>query len=367
MKSFAQINLTHLRENAEALWLSIGRDKFFCPMVKANAYGHGAVEVSKCLEGIGVANLGVVTIEEALELRPHLKSETSILVFSSFDKKELEICSRMNLCPVVAELQTLSNLKEFNLPFPSGVHIKFNTGMNRQGFDLKDLDKVKQFFDSKNTIEIKGICSHFASAEDIEEPDGKSREQIRQFEKVQSVFGDSFIYHFLNSAALLKNHGLEFGARPGLSIYGVSPVAEPRPDIKLKPVMSLKSTILNLRDIGPGDSVSYGGIWTAKSSSRIALIPLGYADGLRRNLSNKIHFSVKGELVPQVGRVCMDYCLADVTKVADRIKVGDTVDILGESLGSGLSVENFAHICETIPYEIFTGIGSRVVRKFYGS
>ena len=382
-RTFAEINLDHLSHNFSEIQKLAGSDRFLCPMVKANAYGHGDIQVAKHLENLGTTHLGVCLIEEGLILKAaNLKSE--ILIFRGYDKQGAQTIFDAQLTPVISTWEQIQCLESV-ADGPLKVHIKFNTGMNRLGFSPGDAEKLRTYFKQSKKLKLKAILSHFYHGEDAVSPQGHSAKQAQMLLEIFSFFKDDQIYmHLLNSGGIVSfaetsvkndpNHFLNkynWGFRPGLMLYGYSPEEELKA-VDLKPVMTFKSVVNNIRGIVPGETVSYGGSWRAEASAMIAVVPVGYADGVHRLISNRGKVLFGGKLVPIVGRICMDFLMLDVSEV---VKATDTQKFIEEEVilfgydtkGNFLSADVTAKAAETITWEVLTAVGERVPRHFKGA
>jgi alanine racemase len=372
----AVIQLEHLAHNVRELKKALGPQcPFFCPMVKANGYGHGDVEIAKRLEQEGVQFLGVGLIEEGILLR-EMGVKAQLLFFGVCDEKGARALIESQQIPVMStwdQVRAFESVLKTDYP----VHIKFDTGMHRLGFPMKDLPQLVQYFTSSKHMKVQGILTHLHTGEDANNLQGSSFEQLRQFQEVEKAF-QSFapISHTLNSAGALNflthqgkqlPHGISAnqGVRPGLAVYGLPPVAT---SLDLKPVMSLRSEAVKFHHIRPGESVSYNWTWKATKDSVVAVIPIGYADGYHRLLSNRGEVLFRGKRVPVVGNVCMDYLMVDITtalknETAESLKP-EAVTLFGEDEdGISISASELAQKAQTISWEILTSIGERVPRE----
>lgn len=375
-RTVAEIDLDALESNVRNILAHFPKDVFFCPMVKANAYGHGEAEIALALERIGVRHLGVCPIEEGLALRA-AGVKTDILVFSPFDREGAAAILRAGLTPVVGSLRELEHLEEL-ASAPVNVHLKFDTGMHRVGFATEEAAALRSRFEGSSKLRLSGVCSHLLRGEDADRLDGESARQLLDFQKVVRMFSSFHpVVHALNSAAVLQKiaagptpshplHVEPWGLRPGILIYGVSPLE--RSALELAPVMTLKSEAILHKQVPAGKSVSYNATWRATRDSIIAIVPIGYADGYHRLLSNKASALYEGKKVPVVGNVCMDYLMLDVTEHATASRgPGAEVVLFGRSqFGTTLSAAELAVHASTIPWEIFTSVGVRVPRVYRG-
>lgn len=381
-RTFAEINLDHLKHNIEVLQTAFPQTPFLCPMVKANAYGHGDVQLSLYLESLGVRHLGVCLIEEGLLLRKNgVKAE--ILIFRGFDRAGAEKILEANLTPVVSSWEHIEHL-EAAASAPVGIHLKFDTGMNRLGFRPEEAQKLFDRLWQNKKIRLKALVTHLFNGEDAADPVGLSAGQLRALDKISEIFKPFNVFcHALNSAGILSalrlqgsagaSHPLfmqNWGLRPGLLIYGYNPLPE-KTFGGLKPVMTLKSHVGTYRHLQIGETVSYGGTWRAKQESVIAVVPIGYADGYHRILSNQAFVLFAGQRVPVVGNICMDYLMLDVTEVVrgrDLRNFRDQEVVLFgyDSDKNLLSPEELALQAKSITWEMLTSVGERVPRVYVG-
>jgi len=339
-------------------------------VVKADAYGHGAIPVSLRLEKLGVEYLGVAIPEEGVELRRG-GVKVPILVLGGVYGGDVEEIFRFHLTPVVFKkdsLRLLSREAEKRRRKVM-VHLKVDTGMGRLGvpFSLWPdfLKEVKRFAE----LEVEGILSHFSMTD---EGKGYTQNQWRAFQKAVALaeeVGISCQYlHMASSATLMAFPSYSASAklvRPGIMLYGSYPSPTFRPLIPLKPVMTLKTHIHFLKRVPSGARISYGGTFTTERNSLIATLPIGYADGYSRHLSNRGEVLIHGKRAPVVGKVCMDFIMVDVTNIP-RVSVGDEVILMGRQGREQITVEEIAEKINTISYEVFCLIGKRVPRVYKG-
>lgn len=373
-RTYAEINLDHIVHNFEVLKNAFPPDTFLCPMVKANAYGHGDVAVALCLEKAGAKHLGVCLLEEGLKLR-QAGVAADILVFRGFERQEAQEMIRHRLTPVVSSWRQLE-LIEAEAAKAVQVHLKFNTGMNRLGFQPAEAQALFERCWQNPKLRVQGLLTHLYNGEDAMSPEGHSAAQLALLEKVSEIFKPlQPQVHCLNSAGLLNHlaHPLSarrWGLRPGIAIYGYPSVPPPQ-GLVFKPAMTLRSHTSTYRELNAGEVVSYGGTWKAARPSVIAVVPMGYADGYHRILSNRAEALFAGHRVPVVGTVCMDFLMLDITTVVQGRPLGE----LGEqevvlfgygSGGSFLSAQDLAAQAQTISYEILTSVSARVPRVYVG-
>lgn len=335
-------------------------------VVKADAYGHGAIPVSLRLEKLGVDYLGVAISEEGVELRKG-GVKAPILVLGGIFGAEVDQIFRFHLTPVIFRkdcLKILSGEAEKRRRKVK-VHLKVDTGMGRVGVPLSlwpdFLREVRRF----PKIETEGILSHFSMTD---EEEGFTQSQWRAFQSAVAIaqeFGISSQYlHMASSATLTAFPGYAAGlVRPGIMLYGSYPSPAFRSLISLRPVMTLKTRIHFLKSVPSGARISYGGTFTAKRESRIATLPIGYADGYNRHLSNHGEVLIHGKRAPVVGRVCMDFIMVDVTDIP-RASVGDEVILIGQQGREQIAPEEIAEKIDSISYEVLCSIGKRVPRIY---
>ena len=327
-------------------------------LVKANAYGHGAVEFGAMMQRAGADYLAVAYPVEGLELRKNGISLPVIVLTAGTDFYPEIIETRLE--PSIPNLYSLKafveQLKKLGLKdYP--IHIKLDTGMHRLGFMTGELQGLIGFLKATPEVKVKSVFSHLCVAEDPEQ-DAFTLGQIELFQRNAQTLADGIGYmpmrHILNSAGIERFPQFQMDmVRLGIGIYGVSAV----PGKKLTPVASLKCKVLQVKQLGPGDTVGYGRWGHAKEGTVIATIPVGYADGIDRHLGRGVaSFSLNGHRVPTIGNICMDMCMLDVTGVPAA--VGDTVTVFGEDP----TVEELADILGTIPYEILSSVPRRIER-----
>ncbi|MBF0253293.1 MAG: alanine racemase [Candidatus Omnitrophica bacterium] len=366
--TWAEIDLSALRHNLKMIENIVGNKKKIMPIVKANAYGHGIVEISKVLIENGISYLGVATVDEAMCLRNNgVENNVSILVLGSVLEEEAFVAVKNDITLTLGD-QHLTDIliaTSKKLSKKAKVHVNIDTGMGRLGIWHEDaiyfLDKVSKI----NEIEIEGVYTHFAS---VARDKLYTAMQADSFQNVLDYMNTREIkvkyIHSSNSIATVDyNFDNTNMVRTGILLYGIYPKEDFVYKIKLKPVMTLKTRIVFLKTISPGMSVSYGRTYIAQKETMIATVPIGYADGYGRVLSNHAQALVKGKLVNLTGVVTMDQTLFDVNPVKG-VKVGDEVVLFGYQGRACIPVEKISRLSKTIPYEILAGISNRVPRKY---
>jgi alanine racemase len=383
----AEINLAHVRHNLHELRASLaagatvagrpGAPARIWAVLKADGYGHGASAVATTLEQAGVDGVCVALLEEGLELREAGVRGPILIMSGSHGRRRdgLEALIEHRLTPVVfdaEQIEALANAHKFmagagKVEGPLAVHLKVDTGMGRLGV-REEVEPVLAAIARRPELTLGGLMTHLACAD--AESDEVTREQLGRFAKADALVRragmSAALKHAANSAALLRWPNTHFDVvRPGIALFGVPPIAGLAP--KLKPVMSVLSEVIALRELPAGASIGYGHTWTAARASRIATIPIGYADGLSRSLSNRGSVLIGGKRAPIVGAVSMDLTMVDVTDLP-AAAVRDEVVVLGEQRGrfgaDAITVHEIASLTGTITWECLTSVSRRVPR-FY--
>ena len=364
----AEIDLNAILHNLKALRSLTKPDVSVIAVVKGDGYGHGAVEVGRVLASAGVRRFAVAMLEEAIILRDaHVPGDILIMGASSPDDAA-EIV-RHGFEPVVSDMSFAHALdREARAQRRRvSVHLKFDTGMGRIGFPAANaLDFAKQAA-ALPGIGIVGAMTHFPSADDPAEDDF-TRHQIAEFGRIRQSLRASGIeiplWHAANSAGVLAYPESHFNAiRPGLALYGNYPAPAMNRPVALKQAITFRTRIAQVRPMPEGATVSYGRTFRTERPSRIAVLPLGYADGYSRLLSNRGHVLIRGRRVPVVGRVCMDLTMADVTGLPDA-RPGDEVVLYGRQGDEMISIEEIAQSTDAVPQVVMTALSARVPRRY---
>jgi alanine racemase len=364
----AEIYLDNIVHNLSEVKRWVGKKVKIMGVVKANAYGHGACHVAKVLVENGVCYLGVATIEEALELR-ECGINIPILVFGYTPLTQAEELIVHNITQTVFDINYVEDLEKIalNVGKKAKVHVKIDTGMGRIGYtDLKVAEKEIEKMMEMEGVEVEGIFSHFATSD--EKDKSYAEQQFDMFKKLLERLKEKRINiplkHMANSGAIidLKYTYLDM-VRPGIVLYGSYPSEEVKRPLDLRQTMGFKTKIVYIKEVPEGTSISYGKTFITKRKSKIATLPVGYADGFNRLLSNNYHVLVKGKYAAVIGRICMDQTMIDVTDI-EGVEVGDDVIIFGNQEGEKITAEEIAKKLNTIPYEVYCGISSRVPRIY---
>ena len=370
--TWAEIDLDALAFNMHSVRRFVGENIDCMAVVKADAYGHGAVECARRLEAEGTSIFAVATLEEGIELRDAGITNT-ILVLGGLWPGQTPLFLDHHLTPV---LFTLEQAEEMNAAAAErgrqmNIHIKIDTGMGRVGFRWDGFAEVAERLSKLTSLNIDGMMSHFAVADDLAANDFTNT-QLSRFDeavKIAASLGTHPTYiDMANSPGAVAHSNARLGlVRLGGVLYGLGGDVLPAGiDVpKLKPVMSLRSRIAMIKTVSNGESIGYGRTFIAERDSVIATVPIGYHDGLSRALSNKGRFIINGKFAPVVGGVSMDWTTVDVTDIPNT-SVGDLVTIIGKEHECEIKAEDHAKLTDTISYEITCGIGPRVPRIYIG-
>lgn len=368
--AWAEINLAAISHNVRQFKKHLSPQTRIMAIVKADGYGHGAVEVARAAVSAGVSFLGVGLVEEAVHLREN-GFEVPILILGFTPAEYAPYLCRYKLTPSVFTLEEADAFARAarNGTQPLAVHVEVDTGMGRVGcFPCEEADSFIAQVAAMQGLSLQGVYTHFAAADQHDQ--SFSRWQLKRFNDLVHRLEEKGIYppikHMANSAAAIDLPEAHFDmVRLGISLYGLYPSAEvERTAVALRPAMSLKARIIFIKDIPAGTGVSYGGTYMADRTVRIATLPLGYGDGYPRKLSNTGQVLVGGKRVPIVGRVCMDQTMINVQDV-DGVAAGDEAVIFGRQGDALLHVDEVARWLETINYEVVTRISGRIPRVYF--
>lgn len=365
----AKTDLDALAFNLNSARQFLGRETDVLAVVKANAYGHGAVECSRRLKAEGVKILAVAILEEAVELR-RAGIEGEILILGGIWPEQAAAAIDNELTPVVCRIDSAEALDSLaaSRNIRQKLHIKVDTGMGRIGVPYSEAGEFAAAIARLKNLEVEGLMTHFASADDLSQSD-YTNFQIDRFGAAVELFANAgirpAILDLANSPASVAFPRSRVGlVRLGGILYGLGGDILPDvPQPELRRVMSVTSEVGFLKKVSAGDSLGYGRTFVAERKSVIATVPIGYADGYPRALSNKGEMIVLGKKAPVVGRVSMDWTILDVTDIAN-VEVGTKVTVIGSDGGETILAEDLAAATGTISYEITCGFGSRVARRF---
>ena len=363
-----EVNLDYLAHNLALIKARVGPARVM-PILKANAYGHGLLPVARRMEAEGAHAIGVAYLEEALMLRRG-GIGSPILVLGGILGSQIPLYLRHDISLTASSKDKLLAIEEAAaaLGQRAKIHLKIDTGMERLGVHWYSAQPLLEASLCCPHVEVEGIFSHFASSD---EPDlGPTRLQLERFLEVLRFYEDRSLptplRHISNSGAILQlpEAWLDL-VRPGILLYGVLPAGGLAHDMDLRPALGWRSRVVYFKVAREGSPVSYGGTWRAPAMTRLVTIPVGYGDGYPRAMSGKAEILLHGRRYPVVGRICMDQVVVDIGW--DSAWNDDEVTLLGESEGQRITVEELADWAGTIPYEILTGINTRVPRVYRGS
>jgi alanine racemase len=362
LRRSVSVDLGLLEENYRAVTRLVAPGVALLCVIKDDAYGHGAVEAGRRLEAAGAAYFGVANIDEGKELR-EAGIATPILVLSGLMPWEpLEPLAEYGLTPAVTNFEMLERFAAWR-GNSLKIHVKIDTGMGRLGFPANEVGPLAERLATLSNIEVEGVMSHFASSERRDEYGLGQLALFRQgLERLwERGIAPRFV-HMANSSAICVYPEAHFTmVRPGIMLYGSYPDAAVRKKVKLTPVMTWKSHISFVRTFQSGSNLSYGRTYITEGETRVAYVPVGYAHGYPRSLSNRGTVLVGGKRCAVIGRVCMDWIFVDVTDVGSA-KPGDEVVVLGCAQGDCITADEIAAKIGTIPYEILCGVSKRIAR-----
>lgn len=374
--TWAEVSLTKLRQNFRTVQKHVGAGVTVCAVVKADAYGHGAVECSRALESEGARWLGVTSLDEAIPLRD-AGIQSDILLMTGFWRGEESEIVRLRLTPTVWEpwhIETLEKAAGAMDVARQPVHVKVDTGMGRLGIALDEFPVVLTALRQTKHLVLQGLSTHLASSEIMDAP--SVADQERKFEEalrmVRGAGLEPAFVHVANTGAVISRRSTwQSMVRPGVALYGYylpfqragREVSGGTLRLPVKPVLTWKTRILSMRNFAANQALGYGGTYVTKAPTQVGVLPVGYADGYNRQLSNRGRVIVRDHYAPIVGRISMDLTLVDVTGIPGT-SVGDEVILLGS--GDGLSVDALEHaeLAGSTPYEILCNISKRVPRRY---
>lgn len=368
--AWAEIDLDAIAHNVLEIRRVIGEEVEMMGVVKADAYGHGVLEVVRTLLDNGVSQLAVSKLDEAIQIRK-MGIRVPILIFGYTDLSRAEeiVINDVTQAVFSREMAQVLSKAAVKLCRSAKIHVKLDTGMTRVGF-MPDQGAIQSILELGKLpgLMIEGLFTHFASADETERD-----YTMMQFERYMNVCSELVklgihipLRHVCNSAGIMQYPQMHLDmVRPGIILYGLYPSQKvDREKISLRPAMTLKANVILVKDVEPGTCISYGRTFRTSRPSKIATVPIGYADGYTRLLSNKGRMLVNGEYAPVVGRVCMDQCMIDVTDLKHEVHVGDEAVIFGSQNGVCISVDEVAADIGTISYELVSIISKRIPRVY---
>ena len=374
-EAILEINLKNLSNNIQQLKsLNFNKNKTIIAIIKSDAYGHGLLEIAQVLEKQGINFFGIIKLDDAFLLKNKLNNP-KILLLSGVDEKHIEDAVGMGISICVFDLDYLKTVYAAagKIHKKALIHLKYDSGMNRLGFNddelLKALNYIEEIRKNGDFLEFEGIFSHFSSAEsDI----NYTKFQLNNYKNVLKIISDRKLKplytHISASSSMLSNEikdDFSNSVRPGISLYGINPVS-PQINLNLKPLMTLKTGIIQIKQIKKGCSVSYGRTFRAPSDMNIGIINAGYDNGISRMLSNKGRVIINNQYADIIGTITMNMIIVDLSKIKNA-SLNDEAIIMGESGGKRITVEEIANYAKTIPYEICLNIGKSNKRTYVQS
>ena len=362
--TWAEIDLDAIAHNIQSIRKHVGTDTEIIASVKANAYGHGLRPVARTALAAGADRLAVHRIQAAIALREaHISAP--ILLLGHIPLSGIDLVLYHSITPTLVDWETAKRLSD-RTDRHIKVHVKIDTGMSRYGLELDRAVDFVRYVSELPYLEIEGLFSHFATADAPELT--FTREQWHTFSTLLTELRDEGykipVPHICNSAGLVQMPEAHLAAvRPGLLIYGMAPSNASQPPFLLERALTLKSTVIHVRSLKPGSTISYGRTYTAKAPMRVALVSLGYGDGYPRLASNRGEVLIRGQRAPIRGRICMDQFVVEITHIPD-VAVGDEVVAIGRQGDAEITPEEVAGWAQTINYEITTGLLPQVVRVY---
>jgi alanine racemase len=367
-RAWVEINLSALSYNVKQLLRILSPHTQLMAVVKADAYGHGAVTVAQTALESGASWLGVATVPEGIQLREAGIKAPILILGATHTPEQIHAIAQWKLQPtLISPKQALvfsNTLEAINCKTPLPVHVKLDTGMSRLGTNWQEAPEFVQLVQGLPHVTIASIYSHLATADSLDPTTMKQQQQ--RFEQViaelRTIGIEPPCLHLANSAATLSDKALHYDiVRVGLAVYGLYPADHFRLNIDLKPVLQVKARVTQVKTIPPGTGVSYSHQFIASDELRLAVVGIGYADGVPRNLSNKMQVLIRGQRVPQIGTITMDQLMLDVSALPD-VQEGEVVTLLGTEGKEQITAEDWANQLNTISWEILCGFKHRLPR-----
>lgn len=371
-RTWADISLDALEHNYRLIRSHVGSHSKYMAVVKADAYGHGAVPLSRFYGELGAEYLAVSNLEEAVQLR-RAGIQTPVLILGYTPAKYAQDLSALN---ITQEIHSLAYAGELNSALSGTdivlrVHLKLDTGMSRIGFrGYGDMEALRQALEASKLehLHVEGVFMHFSVADSTKPDDvAYTRTQYERFQNALEFLRAEGLCpelcHCCNSGAILQYPAFAMDmVRPGIISYGIAPSSDTQGILPLQPVLSLHTSVSQVREYPSGIDIGYGRRYRTEQPSKVAVLSIGYADGLSRILSNRVDFLINGQRAPQIGTICMDACMVDVSHISD-VTPGTEATLIGQCGENEQSASEIADVVGTISYEILCGINKRVPRK----
>lgn len=358
MRCWAEINIDNLYKNIRELEKITLKEKIMA-VIKANAYGHGMIEICESLIKTGIKNFAVATVEEALKIK-EISNEVTILILGPIENEYMGKVSDNNIYFMITDFEEIEYIEKNGINV--NIFLKIDTGMGRVGFQEDEISELIEKLKNCKYVNATGVFSHFSSSDSDEDYTKLQEKRFKETsENIMKEIKSVKYRHILNSFGSLKYHDSEYDfVRTGIILYGGVTEEETVP-YKFKPVMSLYAKISHIKKLHKDSFISYGNTYMAKKGDTVATVSIGYADGVRRDLSNKGYVYYKGHRCNIIGRVCMDQLMMLIPEeLAESAKKGDVVEFFGKNI----NIVEVANLCNTISYEILCGISSRVPRIY---
>ncbi len=375
-RTWAEIDLNALEHNYNEIRKAVDSQSEMMCVIKADAYGHGAVTAAHEYERLGANRFAVSNIEEALQLREN-GITAPILILGFTPAPVAETLAKNNIAQAVFSEEYAKELSSYAVKqnVTVKIHIKLDTGMSRIGFMYQNSERDKNSIAEivrvcgLNGLKHEGIFTHFAVSDEGNEGKDYTLKQLscfsRAIEELKACGVEFALRHCSNSGAIIDYKQAHMNCvRAGIILYGLFPSAKLSNRLSLKPVMQIKSVVAQVKEVEPNTAVSYGGIYKTNRKTRIATVPIGYADGYTRSLGNRARMLVSGQYVPVIGRVCMDQLMLDISDI-ENVQVGDEVTVIGTDGQNSITFEEIAALTGTINYEVICVVGKRVPRIYY--
>jgi alanine racemase len=367
-RAWVEIDLSALANNVREIKRLLASNTAMMAVVKADAYGHGAIDIARTVISAGVKWLAVATVPEGIELR-QVGIKAPILVLGAVNSDvQIQAIVKWGLQPTIYNIEQATAISKaiaiLQLESPLTVQLKLDTGMSRLGTDWQQAVTFFSEVKSLPYLQIGGLYSHLATADELDTT--VMEMQIDRFDRSIAAISRAGhalpILHLANSAGILAGHRLHYQlVRPGLILYGLAPAPHLQSQIDLRPVLSVKARIAQVKEISAGTGVSYGYQFVTDRDLRLAIVSIGYADGVPRRLSGRMQVAIRGQLVSQVGAITMDQLMLDVSQIPD-LQVGEVVTILGRDGTAQVTADDWANELDTISWEILCGFKHRLPR-----
>jgi alanine racemase len=366
-RAWVEIDIDAIAHNIRALQALLQPKTAMMAVIKADAYGHGAVRIAHLAQQLGVQYFGVATVPEGIELRLAGITHPIAILGAAQSRAEIEAIAHWNLEPTLCSTAQ-ANLFSEVLTAPLSVHLKIDTGMSRLGPLWTEGAAFIEHVQQLPWLAVASIYSHLATADDLDP--SFMKEQQTRFDQViqESKLRDRPAFHLSNSAGTLFSHAFHYDmVRVGLALYGIYPGPQFRDAVELRPAMQVRARIAHVKTVPAGVGVSYGHRFITSSECKIATLGIGYADGVPRNLSTHMHVLLQGRRVPQVGTITMDQLMIDVSDEISEVQVGDVATLIGQDGDATILAEEWSDLLGTIPYEIVCGFRQRLPRTLISS